>query len=74
MVDCRIHYVKANENTDPQVFKAKALALAPGELLSVQKKISLADWSTRRAFGGRYEVDAVLNGQIAPIGFFELRP
>ena len=73
MVDFRIHYVKANGSTSAKVFKLKALDLDPGASLGVDKRISVADMSTRKHHIGRHEVDAVLNGQIERLGSFELR-
>jgi 3-methyladenine DNA glycosylase AlkC len=72
MVDFRIHYVKANGTSSAKVFKLKALELAPGESLSVHKKISVNDMSTRKHYAGRPAVDAILNGEIMPLGFFSL--
>ena len=76
--------LKAIAHTDPHVLseqsgvparwadKLKALELAPGESLSVHKKISVNDMSTRKHYAGRPAVDAILNGEIMPLGFFSL--
>jgi hypothetical protein len=73
MVDFRIHYVKANGSTSAKVFKLRPLDLLPVETLGVDKRISVADMSTRRHYIGRHEVDAVLNGHVERLGSFELR-
>jgi 3-methyladenine DNA glycosylase AlkC len=72
LVDFRIHYVKANGKTAPKVFKLKALELAPQEAVEVRKTVSLAEMTTRKHYAGRHEVDALLNGQIVPLGAFDL--
>ncbi len=72
MVDFRIHYVKANGTASPKVFKMKSLDLASGESGDVVKKVSVANMTTRRHYAGRHQVDAILNGQIQPIGYFDL--
>ena len=74
MVDFCIHYVKANGSTSPKVFKLKALDLSPGDSVHVEKRISVADMSTRKHYAGTHAVDALLNGQVERLGSFELRP
>ena len=41
LVDCRIHYVKANGSTAAKVFKLKRVDLGPGEAIILKKSISL---------------------------------
>ena len=52
LVDCRIHYVKANGSTAAKVFKLKRVDLGPGEAIILKKSISLADMTTRRHYPG----------------------
>lgn len=72
MVDFRIHYVKANGESRPKVFKLKTLDLPKGGSVSMKKKVSVADMSTRKHYPGDHSVDVVVNGQIFPLGGFEL--
>ena len=72
MVDFCIHYVKANGSARPKVFKLKTVNLAPGESSRVEKKISVADMTTRRHYTGRHHVGSILNGHSESIGFFDL--
>jgi len=72
MVDFRIHYVKANGSTSPKVFKLKAIEIGPGDSVRVQKKVSVADMTTRKHYAGLHQVDAILNGEVKPIGSFNL--
>lgn len=72
LVDFRIHYVKANGSRNPKVFKLREVELAPGEAVAMQKKISLAEMTTRKHYPGAHTVDILLNGEIKPLGAFEL--
>jgi hypothetical protein len=70
MVDLAVHYVKAGGGTSAKVFKLKSLQLVGGDAVRLQKKVSLADLTTRRHFPGVHRVDALVNGQAMPIGNF----
>jgi 3-methyladenine DNA glycosylase AlkC len=72
LVDFRVHFVKARGKTGPKVFKMKAVALGAGESLRLEKKVSLAEMTTRRHYAGRHEVDAIVNGRTQHLGAFEL--
>lgn len=72
LVDFRIHYVKASGNTSPKVFKLKAITLAPNETMQMQKKVSLAEMTTRKHYPGQHAVELLLNGSVMPLGSFEL--
>ncbi|QKJ68129.1 DNA alkylation repair protein [Deefgea piscis] len=73
VIDCQIHYVKANGQTRAKVFKLKTLHLAAGERVALSKSISLANMSTRQHYAGRHQVDVLVNGVAQPVGVFELR-
>jgi 3-methyladenine DNA glycosylase AlkC len=72
LVDFRIHFVKANGATSPKVFKLKELELAPRATERLQKRVSLAEMTTRKHYPGKHVVDVVLNGQVKPLGSFTL--
>ena len=72
-VDLAVHFVKANGDAKPKVFKGKALTLAAGERVSFAKSISLAQHTTRRHHAGRHVVEARVNGRVSPLGSFVLR-
>jgi len=40
--------------------------------VQVRKTVSLAEMTTRKHHAGKHAVDALLNGQIVPLGAFEL--
>lgn len=73
LVDFRIHFVKANGKASPKVFKLKELDLAPSASVTLTKKVSLANMTTRKHYPGVHEVDVVLNGAVSPLGSFQLR-
>jgi 3-methyladenine DNA glycosylase AlkC len=72
MVDLAVHYVKAGGKTSAKVFKLKALNLAAGESARLQKKLSLAQMTTRKHFAGVHRVEAVVNGQAFELGQFNV--
>ncbi len=74
MVDFRIHFMKANGKPSPKVFKMKSVTLKPNEIISLGKKVSLAEMSTRKHYPGVHKVDVMLNGVMHELGQFELEP
>lgn len=66
LVDLRIHFVKANGATRPNVFKGAELALKAGGSALVRKSVSLAQHSTRKHYPGAHRVEVMLNGTIHP--------
>jgi 3-methyladenine DNA glycosylase AlkC len=72
LVDLRAHFVKANGQTGPKVFKLKTIELAPREILSLGKTISLAEMTTRKHYPGTHRVEVLLNGAAKLLGSFEL--
>jgi 3-methyladenine DNA glycosylase AlkC len=72
MVDFAVHFVKANGEAKPKVFKLKALELGAGEAVSIAKKISLVPLTTRKHYAGHHAVTALVNGETHPLGTFTL--
>ena len=72
LVDCRVHYVKANGQSSAKVFKLKTLDLAGGETAPLRKHLSLAEMTTRKHYPGVHRVDVLLNGRPLPLGSFEV--
>ena len=70
LIDLAVHYVKAGGGTSAKVFKLKSLQLASSDAVRLQKKISLANLTTRRHYPGVHRVEALVNGQPMPIGSF----
>lgn len=72
LIDFIVHYVKANGDTRPKVFKLTACELAAGQTLCLKKKLSLAAMTTRRHYPGQHRVELLINGQTFALGSFEL--
>lgn len=62
-VDYVIHYVKANGRTSPKVFKWSELDLEPGESISLLKRQTIRDFTTRTHFSGRHAIELQVNGR-----------
>jgi 3-methyladenine DNA glycosylase AlkC len=74
LVDVAVHFVKANGNAAPKVFKLKRVALPPSGHIELKTKISLAVHTTRKPRPGTHAVDVVVNGQVFRSGSFEVLP
>ncbi|WP_322089342.1 DNA alkylation repair protein [Burkholderia sp. BCC1999] len=72
VVDYRIAYVKQNGETSPKVFKLKGLTLEPGARIALRHSRAIRDFTTRRHYAGRHEVELIVNGQVVARSFFEL--
>jgi 3-methyladenine DNA glycosylase AlkC len=72
MVDFSIHFIKANGNAKPKVFKLKAAELAPNQSQKFSKKVSLKPMTTRTLYAGSHKVEAIINGHHTLLGEFEL--
>jgi 3-methyladenine DNA glycosylase AlkC len=72
LVDLVVHFVKAR-GTAPKTFKLRAVALAPGERAAFEKRIGLAQLTTRRHYPGVHRVEVLINGRRLPVGQFRLR-
>lgn len=72
LADLRVHYQKAGGKTAPKVFKLKTVELAAKAALRFEKKLSLADLTTRRHHPGKHRVEVLLNGRAVALGEFLL--
>ncbi|NHV28598.1 DNA alkylation repair protein [Burkholderia sp. D-99] len=72
VVDYRIAYVKQNGDASPKVFKLKGLTLEPGQRITLRHSRLMRDFTTRRHYAGRHEVELIVNGQVVARSFFEL--
>jgi 3-methyladenine DNA glycosylase AlkC len=72
LVDLRVHFVKANGQARPKVFKGAELELQPGSVKTVRKTVSLAQHSTRKHYPGTHRVEVLLNGKLYPGGSFDV--
>jgi hypothetical protein len=71
-VDYLVHYIKANGACSPKVFKWSELDLAPGATISLRKRQSIRDFTTRTHFPGRHVVELQVNGKRMAEASFDL--
>ncbi len=74
LVDLQVHYIKANGSSSPKVFKLKTVKLGEHQSVRLQKTLSLAEMTTRRHYPGEHRVEVLVNGQVMPLGGFQLLP
>ena len=72
LIDLAVHFVKANGQTAPKVFKLNKVSLPPGGRLELQKTVSMAVHATRTPRPGTHAVDLVVNGQVMRAGSFQV--
>jgi 3-methyladenine DNA glycosylase AlkC len=72
LADLAVHFVKAR-GTGAKTFKLRAVKIAPGEKVSLAKRIGLRQLTTRKHYPGVHRVEALINGRRIPLGRFELR-
>lgn len=73
LIDLVVHYVKAHGGSSAKVFKLRRIKLGSGESVSLRKRVSLAQLTTRRHHAGEHRIDLLINGQSQPLGRFDLR-
>lgn len=74
VVDYRIHYARAASKTAGKVFKLKTFDIAAGDTTTLGISQTIRDFSTRRHYPGRHEIELIVNGQTMARGAFELLP
>lgn len=67
-VDFRVHFVKANGQTQPKVFKLKRLELGPKARTGLRASISFRVHTTRKPYAGAHAVELLINGQTFRLG------
>jgi len=72
VVDYTVHYVKKSGGTSAKVFKLKELNLGAGEKVTITRKQSIKDFTTRVHHAGRHEVEITINGASVARDTFEL--
>lgn len=73
VVDYAVHFVKANGEPRPKVFKLKRLTLDPNGTACLKSKVSFAQMTTRRHYPGRHFIEVLVNGVPFPLAEFEVR-
>lgn len=72
LVDLAVHFVKANGNGSPKVFKLKRIDLPPRGQVELATKVSLAVHTTRKPRPGTHAVDVLVNGVAIRAGTFDV--
>ena len=72
LVDMAVHFVKANGESAPKVFKLKRVTLPPRARMEFQTTVSLAVHTTRTPRPGNHAVDVMVNGQATRLGSFDV--
>lgn len=73
VVDYVVHFVKANGEPKPKVFKLKRVTLQAKGSANFAAKISFARMTTRKHYPGRHRIEVLANGEAFPLGEFEVR-
>jgi len=63
MLDFVVHYMKANGNTAPKVFKLSKKKLPAEGRLGFKKKLSFKAITTRNYYPGKHEIEIQINGK-----------
>jgi 3-methyladenine DNA glycosylase AlkC len=72
IVDYVVHFVKANGQTRPKVFKFAKLSLPAGMAVDLSGKVSFADLTTRKHYPGLHKLAAQINGKEYALAQFHL--
>lgn len=72
LIDLAVHFVKANGNGSPKVFKLKRVDLPAGGRVELSTTVSLAVHTTRKPRPGAHVVDVLVNGVAMRAGSFEV--
>jgi hypothetical protein len=72
LIDCLVHFVKANGLTRAKNFKPRQLVLAPGARMTLATSISLRRMTTRRRYPGRHRIDVLMNGGVQALKSFDV--
>ncbi len=62
MIDYSIHFMKANGQQKPKVFKGAKKAVKAGEKIKLKKKQSFKPLSTRKYYKGKHSIELFVNG------------
>jgi hypothetical protein len=72
MVDYSVTYQNASGGGSRKVFKGAVVDLAAGDTISLRRKISLAQRTTRRIFPGPHAIEVQVNGVVLGTARFDV--
>lgn len=73
LVDLVVHFVKANGQTRPKVFKLRRVSLGPRASTQLTGTVSFATMTTRRHFAGDHRLDVLVNGVTYALARIDVR-
>jgi hypothetical protein len=73
LIDFAVHFVKANGETRPKVFKLRKVDLPAFVRTRLGGSVSFRDMTTRRHYPGRHRVDLIINGLNYALAEFAVR-
>jgi hypothetical protein len=73
VIDYLIHFVKANGQTSPKVFKLSTRELSGRESIRIQRIHAIKPITTRRYYSGEHRIEIQVNGQVLGGGRFWLQ-
>ncbi len=62
VIDYKIHYMKKSGELKAKVFKLKTVNLAAGDSIQLSKQHHFTDYTTRKHYPGRHELEITVNG------------
>lgn len=74
VVDYAVHFVKANGEAKPKVFKLRRVSLAARATLDFKDSVSFAQLTTRKHYPGKHRVEVLVNGVACGDGHFTVVP
>ncbi|WP_432769051.1 MAG: DNA alkylation repair protein [Sphingopyxis sp.] len=74
VVDYRIHYARTGGKTAAKVFKLRTFELAAGDTATLGLRQTIRDFTTRRHYPGRHDVDLIVNGVTMARAAFDILP
>jgi len=63
MIDYTIHYMKKNKKQAEKVFKLSKKTINPNEIISITKRHSVKQMSTRKHYPGKHDIELQINGK-----------
>lgn len=72
LIDYVVHFVKANGQSRPKVFKLRRVQLAATESARLEARVSFAKMTTRTHYPGAHHVELLVNGVRFPLCTFEV--
>lgn len=73
VIDYAIHYVKKSGDSSRKVFKLRTLELDGQAEVTLSKRQTIADFTTRTHYAGRHQVELLVNGLTVAQGHFDLK-